>query len=751
MSRGRSGAGTAFDRPAPEWYIAQTAVRVMENGKRGSAIRFGIFEVDLQAGELRRQGLKIKLQEQPFQILSILLERPGEVITREELQKQLWPADTFVDFERGLNRAMNRLREALGDDADRPRFIETFPRRGYRFVAPVEVPVARESGGHDGTAPVPLPPAPAAALPRPRFPAWAASGALAAVAAIAGWGLWHAPRTTGQPYLQLDLDVGPDAFSQPAISPDGMRIVFTSKGSLAIRRLDQQKITRLAGTDGASLPFFSPDGRWVAFFAAGKLHRVAVEGGSQVALCDAPSAGGGTWSEDDTIIATLNSSDGLSRIPAAGGQPRLLTDAKSDPAGVLMHLSPQALPGGKSVLFAAVNGSARGSLRILTLADGKVRTVVENVTHGRYLADGHLVYYRQGSLFAAPLALDRLELTGPAVPLADGVSAAGGFGRAEFDLSGTGTLVYRSGAAGTVFLLSWVYPSGKTEPVLARPGNYFTPRLSPDGKRLALAAVREGKQNLWVYDLSRETWTRLTFDDTPVLRPAWSADGEFLAFRWGNTIAWKRSDGSGTTEALAGLSPNAAPASFSPDGKWLAFWPLQAGSDLWIAPLGRGARLLTLGPPRALLQQPGSKGSPAISPDGRWLAYNSNESGRFEIYVVPFSPQGEPAGSKLPISSGGGSNPVWSRNGRELLYQTLDHRIHVAGYRITGDAFVADKPRPWSEVRLGDTGIFPAFDLAPDGKRALALLPAGESWDETLVRVLLHVDHELRRQAQVRR
>jgi serine/threonine-protein kinase len=540
----------------------------------------------------------------------------------------------------------------------------------------------------------------------------------------------------------VDLDVGPDGFTNPAISPDGMRIVVVTKGALSIRRLDRATTTRLAGTEGASLPFFSPDGQWVAYFAGRKLKKIAVEGGSPIVLCDAPLEGGGNWSEADSMVALVGAEGGLSRIPAAGGVPRPLTDPKTNPWGKW----PQVLPGGKSVLFAAANGSGQASLQILTLKDGKVKTIVENANYGRYLAGGHLIYYRQGTVFAAAMDVDRLVVTGQPAPLVDEVSSTGNWRRGEFDLSGNGTLVYRGGSAGNSSVLSWLDSGGTTEPVISKPGHYGSPRLSPDGSRLALTMLRDGKQNLWIYDLYGDRWNRLTLDDQPVILATWSHDGEFLAFRSGNALAWKRSDGGGNLEYLAGVGPNAGPSSFSPDGKWLAFWPLEDGSDLWIVPVERTPGLLRMGKPQILLQEAGSKGAPRISPDGRWLAYSSSESGRMEIYVVPFPSQTRRVGRKRLISNGGGTGAIWSRNGRELFFQTLDHRIGVATYTVSGDSFVPEKARHWSEIQLADGGYIPSFDLAPDG-RVIAMLPAGDSREGTLVRLMLNVDAELRRRA----
>jgi serine/threonine-protein kinase len=264
---------------------------------------------------------------------------------------------------------------------------------------------------------------------------------------------------------------------------------------------------------------------------------------------------------------------------------------------------------------------------------------------------------------------------------------------------------------------------------------------------LAVSLTRNGKQNIWVYNLERQTLTQLTFDTGPDFLAAWTPDGEFIAFRSGNTLAWICSDGSGKVERMSDAGRNAGPWRFSPDGAWLAFFRLEPRSDLLMAPVERIGRSLQLGQPQPLLQAVGSKGAPGISPDGRWLAYISDESGRFEVYVAPFSPD-KSSGGKWQISNEGAVNPVWSRHAPELFFQGRDRRVHIAAYSVLGESFVAAKPRLWSEAILGDTNIFAGFDVHPDGKRVVALLPAeADPRGKTLARVLLNVDSELQRRA----
>ena len=510
----------------------------------GRPIRFGVFEVDLHTGELRKQGVRIKLRDQPFQILQLLLARPGEVVSRDELQKQLWPGDTFVDFERGLNKAVNHLRDALGDSAESPRFIETLPKRGYRFIAPVDSgspnghPLEPITEPHHGPAEPPAhcadaePPAACGVSRRLKLKLssgalWMIAGLASLFAAISGALLWRAtrpgPAGTARPMMRFSVDLGPQAirgrpgssgFFDPVISPDGTRMVFAAKAAdgserLAMRRLDQSIVTVFAGTEGAVDPFFSPDGQWIGFFAGLKLKKISLQGGEAVSLCDASGLErGASWGENGAIITSLDGFH-LFRVQTAGGEPQVI--GKPEEHGERTWRWPQVLPGGENVLFTglvAASGAAfvSANIEVLSLKSGRVKVVRRGGYLGRYLPSGHLIYIRQGTLYGVPFDLGRLEIHGAPVPLVEDID---GSGRVSF--SRTGTLLYTS-AVTRIAPIAWMDSAGESQRVVSPSLNLSrqaeTPRLSPDGNRLVLAVAGD----LFVHDLQRGTATRLTFD-----------------------------------------------------------------------------------------------------------------------------------------------------------------------------------------------------------------------------------------------
>jgi len=357
----------------------------------------------------------------------------------------------------------------------------------------------------------------------------------------------------------------------------------------------------------------------------------------------------------------------------------------------------------------------------MSLADHHRKTLVRGGTFGRYLPSGHLVYMTRGTLFAVPFDLRTLAVQGTPTPLLDDVAYNERVGSAQFDFSGVGTLVYRNGGASGFLTVSWIEADGKTEPLLAKPGVYQFPTVSPDGQRLALNVTEGSSMDIWVYDWPRDTMTRLTFTGRNWV-PLWSPDGRYIVFNaLGAGMFWIRSDGAGQPQPLTQSKNLQDPASFTPDGKQMAFEEVdpKTGLDLWTVPIENDGAGLRAGKPEVFLQTPSVERAPYLSPDGRWLAYISDESGTPQIYVRAFPAKG----GKWQISNSGAIYPMWSRTGHELFFETLDQRIMVAAYTVKGDSFVADKPRVWSETKLG--GIGRNVSIAPDGKRIAVLMPAG--------------------------
>jgi serine/threonine-protein kinase len=557
------------------------------------------------------------------------------------------------------------------------------------------------------------------------LPHWgiAAAGVIIGISlTIALWAPWRAKRDL-QPLVRLDVDLGSDVSlgsyrgSDAILSPDGMRIVYVSHSRLFTRRLDQPAAAELAGTEGAMAPFFSPDGQWVAFFTNGKLNKVSVQGGAIISLCNVPFGFGGSWGEDGNIVASSTSFSGLWRIPSGGGTPTSIAELA---AGEVGYRWPQILPGGKAVLFTAFRsayGIDGANIEVTTLSDRRQKILQRGGTFGRFLPSGHLVYVHNGTLFAMPFDLDRLEAKGAPVPALEEVAYETRFGSAQFDFSQTGTLLYRSGGAGAQLMtVQWLDGAGTAQPLPLKSGAYMYPQLSPDGSRLALASAG----GLWVYELQRETMTRLT-QELGGSNPVWIPDGRYIAFTNGGGIFWTRSDGSGKPQLLTQSKKTQFPTSFTPDGKRLAFTEMnpEGALGIWTAPVETDGTGLRAGKPEAFLQSPLEMRNARFSPDGRWLAYASDESGMDQVYVRAFPDKG----SKWQISNGGGAHPIFSPSGRELFFRNLDNQIMVAGYTVKGDSFLPDKPRMWSEKRLANVGRLSNYDLAPDGKRIVALMP----------------------------
>ncbi|HXZ20301.1 MAG TPA: protein kinase, partial [Candidatus Acidoferrales bacterium] len=596
--------------------------------------------------------------------------------------------------------------------------------------------------------------APVTAVPEPAWPRvrrggpWAGMALFAVLAAIGFGRLWmHGAGTGPGVALRLNSDIGAEGAlytelgSSEVFSPDGTRIVYVvnaadGKQQLYVRELGQLQAVALGDTNSARDPFFSPDGEWIGFFASGKMKKVSVHGGAAVTLCDAANSRGGSWSEDGTIVFAASNREGLSRISAAGGTAEGLTKLDVS-ANEVSHRWPQVLPGGKAVLFTAAtnfNTFEDSTLQVQVLSSGAKKTVYRGAMYGRYLPSGHLVFVHQGTLFAMPFDLKRLEPAGEAVPAVEQVLSSPDYGGAQFSFSETGSLVYVHGkSGGTLVSVQWMGQDGKLQPLRKTPADIYEPAFSPDGKRLALEIHDAARSDIWIYDWQRDTLTRLTFEGESNYSPVWTADGQRIAYTVSDkagrhSIYWKRADGAGDAQRLTESKGSQYPASWSPDGKVLALFAADPNSptnwDIYTLTMqGDEKTGWKPGEPKLFLGTPAIEVRPVFSPDGRWLAYMSNESGDMEVYVRPFPGPG----GKWQISSGGGEDPVWSRTSKQLFYETPKQQIMFVGYSAAADSFQVGKPALWSEGQFTSRGLAINFDLHPDGKRfAVLKSPAGE-------------------------
>jgi serine/threonine-protein kinase len=595
---------------------------------------------------------------------------------------------------------------------------------------------------------------------------WVATLALLAIlTAGASWTMWRTKRSELRPLIRLSVDLGADALGgavrpdldssepQVTISPDASRIVYKTRGpngtaQLATRLLEQAQTTVLPGTENAIDPFFSPDGRWVGFFANGQLKKVLAQGGSApVTLCSAPRPNGGTWLADGTIVASLNVTSGLSRIPGSGGTPEPLT--RTGP-GDAVHQWPQILPGQQVVLFTSApsfTGFEYARIDALSLSTRHRRTVLAEAYFGQYLPSGHLVYMHDGVLFGVPFDPDRLQVRGTPTPLLDDVAAYETHAYLNFSAapSGSGTFLYRAvPRSDQLRSIVWLDSKGKTEPLVPTASRYSLFRFSPDGRRLALT---ENDHDIVVYDLQRATKTRITFTGHEQ-SPVWAPDGRHIVFQSRPTerygLSWTNADGASEAHVLLdGGTFN--PYSFSPDGKHLLYQVVSSngGQDLWTLPLD-----LTdpdhpkPGKPEPFLDTRFNETVGVFSPDGRWIAYRSDESGTNEIYVRPF-PRAE---GKWHISTGGGRYAFWSKSTPQLFYLTLDNHIMVLDYTTNRDMFVPASPRVWFDEPVFAKGF--DLDLALDGIRfAVLSMPHTNTAERSSAHVtfLLNFFDELRR------
>lgn len=524
-----------------------------------------------------------------------------------------------------------------------------------------------------------------------------------------------------------------DTAGPVTISPNGTYIAFVAMDKdgakrIWVRALSESSARQLAGSEGGIYPFWSPDEKWVGFFADGKLKKAPVSGGPVLALADTPRARGGAWSEDGMILFAPATQSALFEVPATGGTPRQVTKIE---VGVhTTHRWPVWLPGAKEFLYLATShehegASERNGIYVAT-PDGKENRFLLSADANVVVTPGHLLSVQNGNLMAQTFDAKRAQLEGDPIPVAADVIRNSGTWRAAFDASNNGILVFQSGSSAIGSQLLFLSRDGKPPLQLGDVAVYHEMKLSPEGRRLAIA-LGDPSSALWVYDVVRGVRTRLTFQGN-VVTPVWSPDGTRIAFaeRQGNgplDLYIKDASGVSNEEPLVSDDPARSPnqpsgrswgdkavADWSPDGRYILYTatPGSLANSIWMVPLAGDRKpqvFIQAGPEAYLL-------GGWFSPDSKWVAYTSRESGRSEVYVTNFP---QPRG-KWQISTAGGSQPRWGRDGKTLYYMGIDRTVMEASVTFHGNAVEVGKVQPYLRTNAVTLRFGGAYDLAPDGR-----------------------------------
>ncbi|MEE8115543.1 MAG: hypothetical protein V3T28_00440, partial [Gemmatimonadales bacterium] len=558
-------------------------------------------------------------------------------------------------------------------------------------------------------------------------------GTIAIVAsALAAWGWFTARSAARQPTTWQYINLGDDAtlvtnFPSMALSPDGVILAFRDDrqdGLLWVKRRGQLDPTSIPGTERAQNPVFSPDGEWIAFVADGRIKKVRAAGGATVTLADSAFGGFGgvAWLDDGTLVYATPGQQQLRRVNAAGGSSTVALRDTALAGGGIGH--PVSLPDARGVLFQVCSsGCVTLSLHVLDLRTGTQKPLLDDVAQAWYLPNGRLLYVRRdGVAVAAPFDLDRLEITGEAVPVLEGVEVRAGNGFASLVWSAAGSLVYVHGAGGARdYTVVRVGRNGSIAPIdTAWYGAFNSLDLSPGGRYLAVGAGIGGGLNIWIKQLDHGPSTRLTFGNQD-RRPAWSPDGRLVAFvrDSANTssVFARPADGSGPDEPLAHIDRQIQEVTWSPDGNWVLVrtdnGTTGAGDLVGVHVSGDSA-------PVPLVASPFTELHPAVSPDGRWLAYTSNESGINEIYVRPFPNTNE---LRWQVSNGGGQQPVWAADGRELFFLDADARLTAAQVQATPGFSTSGLLLLFDASGFALDAFHQPYDVTPDGRFFMFLSP----------------------------
>jgi eukaryotic-like serine/threonine-protein kinase len=672
----------------------------MPESRNSSLVRFGLFTLDPAARQLWRGTERLALPSRAVDALAYLVAHRDRVVEKDEIIAAVWHDVAVTDDS--LIHAVSVIRRALGDGPSQAAFVETIPRRGYRFVAPVEV-----------LDEVPEPPVSTNA---PRSWTTALVGAALALAVFAGGAIYWmrslTPPVVAAVSLQQAAPSGTTIVSSGVVSPTGRYLVLvaqderTGQTALWSRAVDTSETRMIPGTNGASKPFFSPDGRRIAFFANGRLAAADLTGDHIQTIATVRGApAGGSWSRDGVIVFA-EWTTGLFAVAAHGGPVSALT--RLDHAALdVAHAWPQFLPDGRQFLYQIVSPDRTRSGVYVARLDGTGSTrLLDEASAATYVEPGFLLYLQNDMLMAEPFDVNRLRLGGRAVVLARGVAPAS---LAE----GTGISASREmvafRASPSERQLAWVDRAGSRQGALTVPASMFNFRISPDGRSILAASSLIDSTGVWLVDLARRHSTQVAVDGMAAI---WSPDGHRLAFtsRAGLDLHVRQSTGDDGLEPLVSDPSVKVLNDWSPTAQTIIYTRHDSATllDLWHVPVAGGAG-------RPLLRSSFNEAQARLSSDGRWIAYMSDSSGTQEVYVRRYPELDTPR----QVSVGGGSQPQWRADLQELFYLAPDRSLMAVTVRpMANESFGA--PRRLFRASIADS--------PSDARDSYAAMPDGRSF-----------------------
>jgi Tol biopolymer transport system component/DNA-binding winged helix-turn-helix (wHTH) protein len=730
---------------------------------------FGPFAFDEASGELRKFGVRVRLEGQPLQILVAFIRQPGQVVTRDEFQNQLWKSGTFVDFDHGLNVAMNRLRQVLGDSADKPRYIETLPGRGYRFIAAVQE-TASKPVLLMASAPLVAEVEPAAPLPligRTAWKAWLPWIIVGVAAALVG-GYLTTNRPQASPVastMRSDI-LPPNGYALEAgssrqtfaLSPDGGRLAYTAMDASGvfqtfIRDLDALESRPLTNSMGSYTLFWAPDGHSLFTTNRGSVRRSPLDGDSYQVVCDTPALMLVGAVLGPNLLISGRSADFI--VPVSGGTPQVTKE---------LYPWPQVMPDGKHVLYTVFDPlSERHRARVVEYGKpATVRELLETDSRTIYTPSvlnpetGYLLSVKAGNLLAHPFDPRTLRVLGEPIAVVSRVYSHSS-GAADFSASNNGVLAYKRYVSRSQ--LAWVTRRGEVASTIG-PGNVNLKqaRLSPDGKKIATAIfdVNRGVNDLWIIDAETGAARRAIVGRGTVDSPVWAPNSSKLAFsRSYDTPPKLFVRGLGESDADEPIPEGyfQTPTDRSHDGRFIAFGNTtfsqidnELKGDVWLVDMARGRKVIHL------INTPFHEANPAFSPDGGWLAFTSDESGQAEVYVQAFEAGESPrlVGERHLVSRRGAICLRWARDGKELLYLASDGRLYSVPIALSPRLQITE-PVPLFTISTEARAALHSsvgFDVSADGRQLL--VPIVASTEKSAIIVIQNWEAAIRRNHEKR-